>query len=150
MTKIAYSYLRFSTTEQAATPTRSRFFDDTQRNLRYINRAMADQPDYAVRAVHADEQAERAVSPALSDRWRGSQELPDAGASAHRDEISTPANASAECQGPEHLTARRVEADATLTPARSRAPVPALGRLRHHWTRMAANNGPYGSACSSL
>jgi hypothetical protein len=31
---------------------------------------MADQPNYAVRAIHADEQAERAVSPALSDRWR--------------------------------------------------------------------------------
>jgi hypothetical protein len=31
---------------------------------------MADQPDYAVRAIHADEQAERAVSPGLADRWR--------------------------------------------------------------------------------
>ena len=32
--------------------------------------AMADQRDYAVRAIHADEQAERAVSPGLADRWR--------------------------------------------------------------------------------
>jgi hypothetical protein len=31
---------------------------------------MAHQPDYAVRAIHADEQAERAVSPGLADRWR--------------------------------------------------------------------------------
>jgi hypothetical protein len=31
---------------------------------------MADQPDYAVRAIHAEEQAERAVSPGLVDRWR--------------------------------------------------------------------------------
>ena len=31
---------------------------------------MADRPDYAVRAIHADEQAERAVSPGLADRWR--------------------------------------------------------------------------------
>ena len=31
---------------------------------------MTDQPDYTVRAIHADEQAERAVSPGLSDRWR--------------------------------------------------------------------------------
>ena len=31
---------------------------------------MADQPDYAVRAIHADEQAERAASPGLADRWR--------------------------------------------------------------------------------
>ena len=32
--------------------------------------AMADQPDYAVRAIQADEQAERALSPGLADRWR--------------------------------------------------------------------------------
>ena len=31
---------------------------------------MVDQPDYAVRAIQADEQAERAVSPGLADRWR--------------------------------------------------------------------------------
>ena len=31
---------------------------------------MAHHPDYAVRAVHADEQAERALSPGISDRWR--------------------------------------------------------------------------------
>jgi hypothetical protein len=31
---------------------------------------MADRPDFAVRAIHAAEQAERAVSPGLADRWR--------------------------------------------------------------------------------
>jgi hypothetical protein len=31
---------------------------------------MADHTDYAVRAIHADEQAEWAVSPGLADRWR--------------------------------------------------------------------------------
>ena len=31
---------------------------------------MADQSDYAVRAIQADEQAERAISPGLADRWR--------------------------------------------------------------------------------
>jgi hypothetical protein len=31
--------------------------------------AMAHKPDYAVRAVYADEQAERAISPSLADRW---------------------------------------------------------------------------------
>ena len=31
---------------------------------------MADQRDYAVRAIQADEQAERAISPGLADRWR--------------------------------------------------------------------------------
>jgi hypothetical protein len=31
---------------------------------------MADQPDFAVRAIQADEQAERAISPGLADRWR--------------------------------------------------------------------------------
>jgi hypothetical protein len=31
---------------------------------------MTDQPDFAVRAIQADEQAERAISPGLADRWR--------------------------------------------------------------------------------
>jgi hypothetical protein len=30
---------------------------------------MAHQPDYAVRAIHAEEQAEQALSPSLADRW---------------------------------------------------------------------------------
>jgi hypothetical protein len=54
----------------SATPARGRFCDDAQRILRYIKRTMADHPDYAVRAIHADEQAERAHSPSLADRWR--------------------------------------------------------------------------------
>jgi hypothetical protein len=65
--------------------------------IRFYDRqaAMADQPDYAVRAIHADEQAERAASPGLADwaspglaDWvvRGSQELSGAGPSVHRDE----------------------------------------------------------------
>ena len=42
----------------------------TTRNgfCRDIKPAMTDQPDYTVRAIHADEQAERAVSPGLSDK----------------------------------------------------------------------------------
>ena len=54
----------------AEAPACDQFCDDTEWILRYIKRAMTDQPDYTVRAIHADEQAERAVSPGLSDRWR--------------------------------------------------------------------------------